>query len=478
MTEASLTEHERTPAAGRSGVHERVSWRTTLSFGAPGLGAGYMYLMLALYVMKFSTDVLLIAPAIMGVIFSISRIWDAVSDPVVGYLSDRTRNRYGRRRTWILASTIPIAGMFIMVFAPPDSLSGIGLIIWMTVAIIGFYSALTMFFVPHLSLGAELSENYHERSRLFGVRHAFYTFGSILSLISFYILISAEQEGTAVVREKAFELAIFAAVAMVVLILVAIGQLKERADFQGRVKSSPFGAFRDVWRNHHARLLIVVTFIEHIGSAAIGVLTLYVAQYIVGAPLWAPFIILCYMVPSSFSVPLWLPLSRRFGKVRLWMFSMGLTGVSFGSMFALPFLDGVELRIAYICVAAAFAGLAAGCGGTISPSIQGDVIDYDEMVTGERKEGSYFAAWNFVYKSAIGVMLLLTGFVLQFSGFVPNQEQTMTVQVAMITLYGLLPLVCYTIGALLFSRFKLDEKAYLEIRRTLDERAQASSAQA
>ena len=280
------------------------------------------------------------------------------------------------------------------------------------------------------------------------------------------------------VREKAFELAVIASIGMVLLILVAIGQLKERADFQGRVKSTPFGAFRDVWRNHHARLLIVVTFIEHVGSAAIGVLTLYVAQYVVGAPLWAPVMILCYMVPSTFSVPLWIPLSRRFGKVRLWMFSLGLTGLSFGSMFALPFLDGVGLRIVYICVAAAFAGLAAGCGGTLSPSIQGDVIDYDEMVTGERKEGSYFAAWNFVYKSAIGVMLLLTGFVLQFSGFVPNQEQTMTVQVAMVTLYGLFPLVCYTIGAIMFSRFKLDEKAYLEIRRTLDERAQASSAQA
>ena len=92
-----------------------------------------------------------------------------------------------------------------------------------------------------------------------------------------------------------------------------------------------FQAFRDVWRNPHARLLIVVTFIEQVGSAAIGVLTLYVTQYVVGAPLWAPVIILCYMVPSSLSVPMWLPLSRRFGKVRLWMFSMLLTGVSFGA---------------------------------------------------------------------------------------------------------------------------------------------------
>lgn len=448
----------------------RVSWATVFSFGAPGLGAGYMYLMLSLYVMKFATDVLLIAPAIMGIIFSASRIWDAISDPIVGYLSDRTNVRYGRRRTWILASTVPIGAAFIMVFAPPAGLSGTSLVIWMAVAVIGFYSAMTVFFVPHLSLGAELSSSYHERSRLFGFRHGFYTFGSILSLISFYLLISAEQQGREVVRAEAFDLALIAAAGMVLLILLSVGRLREKPEYQGRVNANPFHAFRDVWRNPHARLLIVVTFIEHVGSAAIGALTLYVAQYVVGAPLWAPVIILCYMIPSSLSVPMWIPLSRRFGKVRLWMFSMLLTGVSFGAMVLLPFLGDVSVKLVYICVAAVFAGLAAGCGGTLSPSIQGDVIDYDEMVTGERKEGSYFAAWNFVYKGATGVMLLLTGFVLQLSGFVPNQEQSMTVQVAMVTLYGLFPLICYAIGAFLFRRFTLDEAEHARIRKVLDER--------
>ena len=447
-----------------------------LAYGAPAIGAGYMYLLLGLYVMKFSTDVLLIAPAVMGLIFSASRIWDAVSDPLVGYLSDRTRSRWGRRRTWLVASIVPIAGAFIMVFAPPDALEGGALIAWMAVAIIGFYSAMTVFFVPHLSLGAELSTNYHERSRLFGMRHAFYTFGAILSLVSFYFLIQAEQQGPEQARGLALQLAVGTSLVMSALIVFAGIQLREPAEYQGRMDANPFKAFKDVWHNPHARLLIVVAFIEHIGSAAIGVLTLYVAQYVVGAPGLAPLFILCYMVPSTISVPLWIPLSRRFGKVRLWMFSMLLTGVSFGAMFALPFIDSLLAKSIYISVAAVFAGLAAGAGGTISPSVQGDVIDYDEYVTGERKEGSYFAAWNFVHKGGMGVMLLLTGFVLQFVGFVPNVPQTMTVQIAMVTLYGLFPLVCYLIGAALFSRFSLDEQAHGEIRRELDRRNAASRA--
>ena len=104
---------------------------TVFAYGLPGIGAGYMYLLIGLYVMKFSTAVLLISPLVMGLIFSASRIWDAVSDPLVGYLSDRTRSRYGRRRTWMAASVIPIAGAFVMIFAPPTALSDTGLVIWM-----------------------------------------------------------------------------------------------------------------------------------------------------------------------------------------------------------------------------------------------------------------------------------------------------------------------------------------------------------
>ena len=204
-------------------------------------------------------------------------------------------------------------------------------------------------------------------------------------------------------------------------------------------------------------------------GAAIGVLTLYIAQYVVEAPAWAPLIILAYMLPSTLSVPLWIPLSRKFGKVNLWVFSLFLTGVSFGGIFLILFAPDVETRLWIIFIGAFFAGIAAGCGGAIGPSIKGDVIDYDEYLTGERKEGSYFAALNFVYKSAYGVMLLLTGFVLEYSGFIPNQDQTMEVKLALTSLYGIVPLICYSAGAaLLFYKFKLGEKEYEKIRTILD----------
>jgi GPH family glycoside/pentoside/hexuronide:cation symporter len=116
---------------------------------------------------------------------------------------------------------------------------------------------------------------------------------------------------------------------------------------------------------------------------------------------------------------------------------------------------------------AVLAGFSAAGGGSIGPSVQSDVIDYDELRTGQRKEGSYYAAWNFVNKSALGVILLLTGFVLQWAGFAPNQEQTFEVKLAMLGLYGGAPLVFCSVGAWLFGRFELDEKTHQEIRAAI-----------
>mgnify|MGYP001253763805 FL=1 len=450
----------------------KVPLGTTIAYGMPGLGAGYMYLLMSLYVMKFSTDVLLIAPAVMGVIFSISRIWDAVSDPIAGYLSDRTTFKFGRRRTWMLLSFIPISFGFLAVFSPPESMQGQSLDLWMMIAILSFYSAITLLNVPHMALGAELSEDYHERTRLFGVRHIGFTLGSILALVSMSLLISEENNPDGDVRQLASSLAFYAIGAMSLMIFFAVSKLKENPEFQNRVNKNPFKAFRDVWINPHAKILIIVLFIENLGGAVIGVLTLYVTQYIVEAPAWAPLIIFAYMLPSALSVPLWIPLSRRFGKIRLWVFSLAFTGISFGGIFIIPFLDSVTDRLIVMFIGAALGGMAAGCGGAIGPSVKGDVIDYDEYLTGERKEGSYFAALNFVFKSATGIMLLVTGFVLQFSGFIPNQPQTMEVKIALISLYGLVPLVFYSLGAyLLYKKFKFGEKEHAAIKQQIQERA-------
>lgn len=441
-----------------SSQDERISLGRIINYNLPTVGIGFMFFLVSLYLMKFATDELLISPAVMGVIFFISRIWDALTDPLAGYFSDRTRLRSGRRRPWILFSALPIFLAFYMIWNPPVRLVETALELWIGAAVVLFYTAMTIFVVPHTSLGAEISINYHERTRIFGFRHMLWNSGSLMALVAMYLLITRDNP-----REIAFYVSIIAGSVTVALICWMFVTTKERPEYQGRGETSPFVAFSDVVKNPYARLLLIVFFIENLGGATIGILTPYVSEYIVGTPDYTVLYILAYLIPSTASVFLWVPLSRRFGKKNLWIFSMVVTGLGFGCMFFLEYGS-----VLLITVLAIICGLGAGSGAVVGPSVQADIIDYDEYRSGKRKEGAYFATWNFVFKTATGVTLMMTGFVLEFSGFVPNQDQTETTKLALLSLYAIFPLVCYLVGALIFTRFKLDENEHRRIRQVLD----------
>ena len=441
----------------------RISWLETICYALPPLGAGYMFCLVTLYTLKFSTDVLLIAPALMGMIYGISRFWDAISDPLVGYLSDKTKTTMGRRRPWLLGAIIPAVLFFWMLSAPTDGLSSGALALWMGIAIIGFFSAQTMFIVPHMSLGAELTDDYHERTKIFAARHAGWIAGYISALGTMYFLILAEGESQEAVRALNAEQSIYAGLFLAACLLACVWGLRERPEFMDKAPEKPWEAAKDIWKNGHARLLLIVIFIENLGGATVTILTLYTAQYVMNAPQLAPVFILAYMVFSFALTPLWTPLAKRFGKKRLWLGSMLVTAVAFGGMITLE--PGMEIRL--ICLAA-LAGAAGSCGGTINPSIKSDIIDLDEYHTGERKEGAYFAAWYFVSKSAYGVMLTITGFALSIVGFVPNVAQTDAVIWTFKGLYAGVPFFAYIIGAIMFSTFKFDENEHRKVIAELE----------
>jgi len=444
---------------------KRLPVTTILSFCAPTFGIGFMFFLVGLYMTPFATDVLLIPPAAMGAIFLVSRLWDAISDPVAGFLSDRTQTRLGRRRPWIAAAIIPVCGVYVMMWSPPAALHGSALVAWMAVGVIGFYTAMTIFIVPHTALGAELTDAYHDRTRIFGYRHVIWTLGTVAAVGGMQLIIDSSSP-----REVAFQSSLVVALVTAALLLFAVVMLRERPDFQGRGGTNPLHSYRDVWRNRHARLLLMIFLIENLGGATIGVLTFYVAKYVIMRPDLTAYFIFAYMGASILFIGMWLPLSRRFGKTRLWLCSMLLTAGAFGGMFFLE-KDSIYL----ISFLAMLGGTAAGCGAMIGPSIQADVIDFDEYETGQRKEGTYFAAWNFVFKSATGITIMATLSVLDFVGFEPNVEQNEDVKFAIIALYSLAPLVCYLIGALMLNSFSLDEAEHTRIRQILDARASEKS---
>jgi len=444
---------------------DRVPVLTVIVYGLPQLGVGATFFLIGMYFMKYSTDVLLIGPGVMGTIFGLSRIWDAISDPVAGFLSDRSRARMGRRRAWMLASVLPLVVFTVMLWSPPQDLGATALKVWVALSLFACYTAVTMFGIPHEALGAELSQSYHARTPIFAVRHIVGMGGFLLGVGALYLMEVSQDK-----RATAFLIAVGGMTGSAALILFAVAWLRERPEYQGRGAQNLQHSMRDVYRNPHAKLLLAVFFIENLGSAVLMVLLPYFTHYIMDAEGMTAPILLAYALPNVLFTPAWVWLARRFGKKPLWVFSMAMLTCAFGGIF---FVQEGDLVLLFAL--SLLAGLGGGCGAVVGPSIQADVIDWDELHTGERKEGAYFAGWNLARKLAGGAAIAITGLFLQFSGYEANAVQSEETQLVIRLLFSAFPFACHVVAIALLLRFDLDEHEHTRIRGILDTRRQQSA---
>ena len=420
--------------------------------------------MFATYLMKFSTDVLLIAPAVMGVLLAASRMWDAVSDPVVGYLSDNTRSTIGRRRVWLYVAAIPMGMGMVMMWSPPLSLAGWLLVFWMAFALFLYETASTAFYVPHGALGVELTPNYHERTRLFGYTHMISAIGLIIGLGFLQFMNMAEDK-----RAMAFYLSLIAGITVASLIIISTRHLPERTDYQGRGGANVFNSFADVFRNPHARLLLLMYAIETFGASSIALLVPYLVEYVIPMQTYMVLLLVTFVVPQFAFTPFFIKLSKKVGKKNLWFGAMLVAA----SQFILAFFLITPGEFSYLIWFGTFIfGMCSGAGAVVAPSIKADIIDFDEYQTGERKEGAYLAVWNLIRKAAGSIVALLTGLVLQLTGFVPNVVQSYEIQLWILGLFSLLPGLCYLAGAIIWYRFSFNETEHAAVREALESRVQ------
>lgn len=440
-----------------SGDEHRIPIGTIVVYALPSVSLGFMGSLISFYLLKFSTDVLLLAPALMGLLFGVSKVWDAVSDPLAGYWSDRTRSRWGRRRPWFLASALPLGVACVALWSPPASLGPAALAVWMGAWIVLFYSAVTVLNVPHASLGAELSLDHHDRTRVFAGRAILDMTGVLLAAGALFLLERASQP-----RQTATTLALAAALVTLGLILLTTARIRERPEFQGRGGKHAYAAFGDVLRNPHARLLLVVFFLETLGFSAMITVFPYATEYDFLLPGMTSIFLAAALVVMASTIPMWLPISRRMGKRNLWALTMGLKALAFGGLLFAPIGLWWPLIAAVLVI-----GACHGCGTMVGPSIQADVVDYDELHTGQRKEGAYFASWNLAFKVAGAGAIVLTGFLLQLSGFQANVVQSQTTLSTMRLLFAGAPFASYVVASLLLLRFSLNEREHGEVRAAL-----------
>jgi Na+/melibiose symporter-like transporter len=422
-----------------------------LLYGLPGLPIAALMLPLYVSLPTYYAQDLGVGFTAVGAMLFLARIWDVVSDPLIGTLSDRTTARMGRRKPWMLAGVpILLAGAW-LTFDPPVQPDALHLLLFTMLLYLGG----TMILLPYTAWATELSPHYHERSRIAAAREVAIVIGTL----------AAMGVPAAFGWDRATALQATAVALSVLVPLTVLGAVRTLPDEQTRHRSTQGwrGAISILWRNRPFRLLIAAYFLNGIAYGLPATLFLLYVEHVIARPEAAWPLLALYFVCAIAAVPLWLRLSRRIGKHRAWMAAMGLAAVSFWPAMLLG--PGDVWWFALVCV---LTGLPLGGELVLPPSMQADVIDLDTLFSGRRRAGLFFALWGVATKVPLALAVGIAFPILDLAGFAsgtPTQDSSALVTLA--ALYSLLPVAIKLLAIWLARGYNLDETQHRQVLNQL-----------
>jgi len=448
-------------AAKVPGAREKLPLRTKILYGAPSIAGAAMAIPVAVHLNRFYSDFVLVPLALVALAQPLARIFDAILDPFVGWLSDHTRTRWGRRRPWIAVATPLAALVFIALFTPPQSLTSNQAAVWLGTTLMLFFMLNMLYGLPHAALGPEMTLDYHERSSLFSVREGFALLGTLVAAAAPGVLIAMTGDA----RTAYMWMALVYGALMVVLYWLLVLNVRERPEFSAAAPNPLVPGVRRALRNRPFMVLFLCYVVGSIPGAIPGLLMPYFNKYVLNPGLiesdsewWLAAFLFTYFFSGLACLPIWLAAARRFGKLRAWLATF-LVGIVGGCMF---FALGEGDNAACLAVIA-FAGSGFGAGLFLPPAIQADVTDYDELYTGKRREAQYLALWGLVPKFIVIPSASLPLALLAWLGYQPNVRQSEDVLLAIRGIFAFAPATFSLIAFFIARRFPIDETAHRAI---------------
>lgn len=445
----------------------KLSQRTTLSYGFGAIAYGVKDNGFGTFLLLFYNQVVGLSATKVGLIIAAALILDAFIDPAVGFLSDRTRSRWGRRHPWMYASALPIGLGWLLVWSPPVGWSEGALLGWLFVSAVLVRSAVSAYEVPSVALTAELSSDYDERTRVMAYRYLFGWIGGLGALFAAYAFFFAPDPVSAG-RAGFWAYGVFSAAAIVVAILVsAIGTHREIRTLPQAAKHA--GTFGDELRemgesvrNRAFIILMLAALCVYINQGISYALSTYLYAHVwrfgAGAFAAIPAVLLAGAVIAFVVTP---RIGRRFGKPGaaccLVLASVMLLTGPYLLRLAGLFPDPTDPRMLPIYFGSVVIQAACNISAMIlAASMMADVVEDAEAKTGRRSEGVFFAGSFFIQKCTSGLGIFIVGLILDAVSF-PTGAKPGTVPGAVLDdltgLFAGIYIALGVTGAIIFSRF-------------------------
>ncbi len=438
-----------------------------LAYAAPAFALAVVGIPVYIYLPKFYADTIGIDITLLGYILLGARIFDAATDPVIGLISDRTDTRFGRRRPYILLGSFFVVASLIFLFNPPI-LSPILETLWFAVSIFSLFLFWTVVVVPYEALGPEITFDHHERTTLFGIRDGALIAGTLAAasapaLVEWLFSLPSTAQGE---RNKFFWISVIYGPMVIGACVWCVLSIQEIGHVNSAETIGTAAGLVQILKNRPFAILLAAYTVSALGNNLPATLILFYVEYVLGSNLADLFLILYFLTGILF-MPGWIMLSKKVGKKTAWLSAIAINTGAFIGVF---FLGPGDILVYGILVF--FSGIGFGGALALPSSIQADVIDYDELRFGRRREGGYIGIWSIAKKfaAAIGVGVGLS--VLGVSGYEPNIEQTEGVRLTLRVLYALVPSLCNLAAFGIALAYPIDQKMHEAILERIPKRHQ------
>ena len=438
--------------------------RDKLIYGVGDTGFSMTSTILGAYFAIFLVDVVGLRPEVAAIAIFIGSTWDYVNDPLFGYLSDRTRTRWGRRRPYLLFGALPYALTFTLLWYRPSLDNPFALTAYYSLVYILYEAAATLVYMPYFALTPELTSDYDQRTSLTSYRMFFSIFDSLLAFTVPLMIVGSFSPQNA---HKIIWMGVFFGLLSAAPLLLVFAGTRERKEFMQQQRYSIKDSIKVAFRNRPFLYSLGIYLATWVSVQIVQATLLFYVKYVAVREPYSDVIMATIFITAIFALPLWNYVAQRWDK--RWGY---IGGIAFWAAVQVVLISVNQATpLVWILFLCFLAGIGVAAAHVLPWAIIPDAIEWGELQTGQRHEGMFYSLVTLSHKVATSLAVPFILLVLGWSGYVPNaavqpQSALWGIRIAI----GPIPALLLLTGIFLATRYPLSRARYQEVTRQLEMR--------